>query len=504
MDVEEKRILLPKRVNGDECDDVYKYNDEHGDKSWNSARGRLYMKIIIAIFLAITSLVAVSYITLNVDNKKIDVRPLKLSFDDHKPHSNEVIKPRKFDSVYGPDGQVYCDELGNGECLQRFMGMCTKHGPCVLAPSTAPSSSPTVAPSNLYVDHNCNPHNPPCAEWFLGICTKHYHCHQVSEPCEDNEDDDDAAHLKNGDCDPENPPCVPGELIFGICWEYEKCPDDLPNSSSPPDNITRSHGDENKSSPSSSSDDQQPHPSPGSGSHPVTKIHSKNSTTSEEGESSGKNTSVSGSAETEPRSDPAHDGNITKSEKRTSESAHGSDEVSGDDFLDFKWIEFNISIPFFGELTSQPTLEPTQIHACDPSNPPCSKYEVGVCVEYETCFGVHSTPHNTTQEEFNDDEGFTFDPTPMPVPNPTEQPTEQPTSTPTTTMPTPEGYTFEPTISMMPTAAETFHPTTYLACDPENPPCDHYFFGVCLGVRYCFGSHQPTPMPTIVPVNSSS
>merc|ERR1711998_636940 len=104
----------------------------------------------------------------------------------------------------------------------------------------------------------------------------------------------------------------------------------------------------------------------------------------------------------------------------------------------------------------------TQIHACDPLNPPCAKYEVGVCVEYQTCFGIHSTPHNTTQEQFNDDEGFTF----------------------------------EPTLTMMPTAAETSHPTRFLYCDPQNPPCDNYFFGVCLGVRYCFGTHEPTPSPT--------
>lgn len=439
MNVEEKRVLLPKSLHGDEYDGAYKYDGQHDDNSWNAAKNKLYIKIVMATFLAIVSLLAVSCITPNVENEKITTTSLKFAVDAHQSLS-------------------------------------------------MPSSYPTIAPSNLYVDQNCNPHDPPCAERLLGICTRHYHCHQVKEPCEDNEDDDDAAHIRNGDCDPEDPPCLPGKLFLGICWEYEKCLEVNPgnSSTSPQTNRTRSEY-ENESSASS--------PSGGERTYDASNRHPRNSTTSGNKDVSGENPS-SGS---EDGTKPTNEGNVTEPERNGPDSADKSKEMYGDDFFDFKWIEFNISIPFIGELTSQPTLEPTQIHACDPSNPPCSKYEFGTCVEYETCFGVHSTPHNTTREEFNDDEGFTFEPTHMPVPNPTFQPTEQPTSTPTTTMPTPAGYTFQPSISMMPTAVETFHPTAYVLCDPQNPPCDHYFFGACLGLRYCSGSHEPTPMPTSVP-----
>jgi hypothetical protein len=164
---------------------------------------------------------------------------------------------------------------------------------------------------------------------------------------------------------------------------------------------------------------------------------------------------------------------------------------------DWDWFNFNWSLP---ANTPYPTAEPTFIHDCDPHDPPCAKYELGICTEYETCFGVHSTPHNTTKEQFNDDEGYTFEPTHMPVPHPTPAPSEYPTSTPTTSAPTPVGYTFTPTISMMPSAVATHGPTSYVYCNPEAPPCDHYFFGGCLGVRYCYGSHFPTPSPTSVPV----
>ena len=245
------------------------------------------------------------------------------------------------------------------------------------------------------------------------------------------------------------------------------------------------------------------------------------------------NTTPIGSGD-EPQIDTSKDSNGTKS-KDSGVGHTRAEDLDGDDFFDFKWMDLNITIPFLGDLTSAPTMEPTQIHACDPLNPPCARYEVGVCVEYQvssdsckysqyslpiscnlyyfptyipaylkTCFGIHSTPHNTTKEQFNDDEGYTFEPTHMPVPDPTFRPSEFPTSTPTTTMPTPAGFTFEPTLSMMPTVAETSHPTTTLYCDPQNPPCDNYFFGVCLGVHYCMGTHQPTPSPTRTPGVSDS
>jgi len=154
--------------------------------------------------------------------------------------------------------------------------------------------------------------------------------------------------------------------------------------------------------------------------------------------------------------------------------------------------------PFsFGlDLTPSPTFEPTTKHNCDPEAPPCKAWTLGVCTKYEKCFGVHTTPVNAS---FDDDEGYTFAPTPMPLPNPTPMPTNPPTSVPSTSAPTYVGYTPSPTVSMKPTAAETFGPTQTYLCDPQKPPCDHYFFGVCLGIRHCDGSHEPTPAPTPIP-----
>lgn len=135
-----------------------------------------------------------------------------------------------------------------------------------------------------------------------------------------------------------------------------------------------------------------------------------------------------------------------------------------------------------------PTLEPTLLQDCDPKHPPCKKYVAGICTMYHHC------------EEFvngtlNDD-SLTYEPTHMPVPNPTPAPSNPPTSTPSTSAPTYNGYTPMPTMSFMPTVAETSGPTQGQLCDPQNPPCDHYFFDICLGRRHCYGSHQPTPAPT--------
>ena len=80
--------------------------------------------------------------------------------------------------------------------------------------------------------------------------------------------------------------------------------------------------------------------------------------------------------------DTPKDSNGTKP-KDSGDGHVSAEDLDGDDFFDFKWMNLNITIPFLGELTSAPTMEPTQIHACDPLNPPCARYEVGVCVEYQ-------------------------------------------------------------------------------------------------------------------------
>ena len=136
-----------------------------------------------------------------------------------------------------------------------------------------------------------------------------------------------------------------------------------------------------------------------------------------------------------------------------------------------------------------PTLQPTLLQDCDPHHPPCKKYVAGICSMYYHC-------DDFVNGTLNDDT-LTYEPTHMPVPNPTPTPTEPPTSVPTTSAPTYRGYTPMPTISFMPTVAETAGPTQAKLCNPLDPPCDHYFFDLCLGKRHCYGSHPPTPSPTI-------
>lgn len=136
-----------------------------------------------------------------------------------------------------------------------------------------------------------------------------------------------------------------------------------------------------------------------------------------------------------------------------------------------------------------PTLQPTLLQDCDPHHPPCKKFVAGICSMYYHC-------DEFVNGTLNDD-SLTYEPTHMPVPNPTPSPTEPPTSVPSTSAPTYRGYTPMPTISFMPTVAETSGPTQGKLCNPEDPPCDHYFFDLCLGKRHCYGSHPPTPSPSV-------
>lgn len=521
MSCEESQSLLQKIVN--ENGAVHDASTIRGN---NFESGGLKKKIGVALVLACLALIAVSSYVRSIDG----LQTTELSFlPDKTTTAVSYINPhgKILDSEYSADSEIYCDEQGNGECVNRILGICTEHGPCIAVPSMEPTGTPTSSPSNIYIEDNCDPRNPPCSRWFLGICTRYYHCHEVKEPCGNSEDDDDAAHTRNEDCDPENPPCAPGETFLGICWKYQDCGDSVSsngtfssgdegdetlssngnNSSKHSPTLTKPIEDEprdNVTSPINEEPDGDPNTtSPEVGKQnnvnatsPVRDESNQNSPNRSKSGSSGEGKNSTFAGEKEPQADTSKDSNGTKPED-PGVGHVGVEDLDGDDFFDFKWMNLNITIPFLGELTSAPTMEPTQIHACDPLNPPCARYEVGICVEYQVCFGIHSTPHNTTQEQFNDDEGYTFEPTHMPVPDPTFRPSEFPTSTPTTTMPTLAGYTFEPTLTMMPTATETSHPTRFLYCDPQNPPCDNYFFGVCLGIRYCMGTHEPTPLPTV-------
>ena len=184
---------------------------------------------------------------------------------------------------------------------------------------------------------------------------------------------------------------------------------------------------------------------------------------------------------------------------------------------------------------------PTVLEDCDPASPPCKKFtNGGLCAIYYNCEHYRKEKLVAQQRERNhrmrtgffgeetDDgnENDEFSPTKMPVPSPTPAPSNPPTSVPTSSAPTYHGYTPMPTVSMAPTVEETSGPTSKGLCNPEKPPCDHWFNGTCLGtfefsremtvsqaklsfllfidlissgVVHCRGSHSPTYAPTHSP-----
>lgn len=159
--------------------------------------------------------------------------------------------------------------------------------------------------------------------------------------------------------------------------------------------------------------------------------------------------------------------------------------------------------PTPGDASAMPTI----LENCDPASPPCKKFtNGGACAIYYNC--EHFQQENRAKAKraaknsglfgAEDDDNGTdeFSPTKMPLPHPTPSPTENPTSVPTSSAPTYTGYTPMPTISMAPTVEETAGPTSKGLCNPEDPPCDHWFNGTCLGVVHCKGSHPPTPAPS--------
>ena len=218
MSCEENQPLLPKIVLEDETVQESSVNKRNDSKNYGST-------VIIGVVSTIACFTLIATCSSVPFSGVFPVTELRL-LPSHvgKSHAgslNTDALGNNFVNERDDKDQIYCDEQGFGECVNRVLGICTEHGPCVTAPVMEPTGTPTSPPSNIYISNNCDPHNPPCAEWFLGVCTKHYHCHEVKEPCGDNADDDDAAHTRNEDCDPESPPCVPGETFLGICWKYQ-------------------------------------------------------------------------------------------------------------------------------------------------------------------------------------------------------------------------------------------------------------------------------------------
>ena len=184
-------------------------NNEKKNKSMISSRS------FVIVLVCLTSLIILSVFSFSSNNKSI----LSYSFD--------IAQVQSLDNEHGPGGEVYCNEEGKGECLERTLGYCWKHGPCENKPTQAPTSVPTPKPSNV---DNCNPHNPPCAKWFLGICVEYEKC-LISEPPTSvpSRSPTTSSPTTLKDCDPNHPPCKLKDF-FGICYEHYTCLPEHPTS----------------------------------------------------------------------------------------------------------------------------------------------------------------------------------------------------------------------------------------------------------------------------------
>lgn len=132
----------------------------------------------------------------------------------------------KDDNVIGPDGQVYCNEIGLGVCLNRVAGVCLKNGPCIPAPTAEPthfpSEGPTHAPTQVVTTlANCDPWSPPClnrTSW--GLCYNYANC-IPGQPSQEPTLAPTAMPSTTDDCDPYAPPCK--HDFISVCYEYYPC-----------------------------------------------------------------------------------------------------------------------------------------------------------------------------------------------------------------------------------------------------------------------------------------
>jgi len=478
----------------------------------------------------------------------------------HKCLTNPTSVPTKAPSSSMPTTTLDCNPKDPPCKKKGLFGICYEYYSCHSEPPTSlPTSVPTPKPSST---SDCDPLKPPCKHDFLSVCYEYWPCGNEGNHDSYPEKgivfpsitaSPTLAPTEAGPCDPHK--CVPGERFLGVCWKFEEChgnstftegeksdepaegeksdepaegeksdePAEGEKSDEPAEGEKSDEPAEGEKSDEPAEGEKSDEPAegeksdePAEGEKSDEPAEGEKSDEPTEGEKSDEPTEgeksdepAEGEKSDEPtegeKSDEPTEGEKsdepTEGEKsdeptegeKSDEPAEGekSDEPT-EPVTEPTFAPFGLDI----SLTAVPTFEPTSKHNCDPEKPPCKTWTLGICTKYEKCYGVHTTPNNQT---FDDDEGFTFGPTPMPVPLPTAKPTQPPTSMPSTSAPTVVGYTPSPTISMKPTAAETHGPTQAMLCDPQLPPCDNYFFGVCLGKRHCLGSHEPTPSPTRVP-----
>merc|ERR1711871_1893244 len=182
------------------------------------------------------------------------------------------VGPEQMDNEIGPNGEVYCNELGLGICLKRVLGVCVENGPCVHMPTTKPTLSPTVVPTHPTAQptyepttiYNCDPWQAPCkTRGFLNICVEYEPCHSMA-PSGTPTLGPTPMPSTTDDCDPLAPPCK--HDFLNICYEYWPCADEGNHDSYPTGivdifehnhyNHTHPHGDEPPNKKKGEEDDE--------------------------------------------------------------------------------------------------------------------------------------------------------------------------------------------------------------------------------------------------------
>jgi hypothetical protein len=151
------------------------------------------------------------------------------------------VEPKQMDNEIGPNGEVYCNELGLGICLKRVLGVCVDNGPCVHMPTTEPTLAPTAVPTHPTAHptyepttiFNCDPWQAPCkVRGFLNICVEYEPCHSMT-PTGSPSIGPTPMPSTTEDCDPLAPPCK--HDFLNICYEYWPCADEGNHNSYPTD-----------------------------------------------------------------------------------------------------------------------------------------------------------------------------------------------------------------------------------------------------------------------------
>jgi hypothetical protein len=367
-------------------------------------------------------------------------------------------------------------------CLTRFLGICWKFAECER--SIFPTSVPTPKPST---PTDCDPNNPPCKTKSGSFCTEYHDCsldgnHKHRPKKEFITSFPTYQPTAFANCDPRNPPCEIEGRLFGICWKYAICPEEKSEGEGEGEEGEEEEKNEEKSEEGEGEEEknEDEEKSEGKGEDEEDKEdENEEKSEGEDEEEKGKN---QGEGEEESESPTSGETTAEEASPSPEPTQRKPEPVS------------SITVP------GSPTFEPTTRRECDPNNPPCKTWLLGICFQRVVCYGKDAEPANSS---FSDDQIGTAEPTHMPVPVPSPMPTQYPSSTPSTSGPTLTGYTPSPTVSMRPTPAETHGPTSFTLCDPNAPPCDSYFFGACMGPRRCYGSVQPTPHPTAKPTTST-